>query len=591
MDILLSLFAEIQLQLTAIFFSLVFYGLAFAAVGLIVGIGLVIWGGRSGWFRRPSAIWSVVAGFNYAYIPIVLALFGGTIGMFYGAESSAHHFIDRSYPRLVQYSQQYAKQATALIPDIHWAQYEGMTLDGVLADEMAAQLGTSSDSYAYEFYRSINQAVMQHVLDAMNIPREVRDPISVVQQMQSAIDRPSTFVGLSSTFHGQVGTLFWGHYAWIFAIFLPFLMVPVLEFALFWFLGRSRTSVAAVPTRTPASARPAAMPLRDTTTPTVAQAVAPPVVPPPPVAPPVVFENPAPPVVPQPPVAPPVVFENPAPPVAPPPPVASPVVFENPAPPVVPPPPVAPPVVFENPAPPVVPPPPVAPPVVFENPAPPVVPPPLVASPVVFENPVPPVVPPPPVRSTVAQQAAAPTRPATSTPIVPISAESGTAVIYILGGSLLQLCGSVGEGWLFGFIAIFGFAIFYVGLNKLGSQLDAPGQSATNLLKIAAIIGAISSVVDFIPILGIVSILGYMAAFVMELIGYVQLKNSHRIGIQGKSGANLLLFSMVLILLVEVFDLIPYLGRYLAAPVAFVAILLIFFGWVRVHEGLFEQKK
>jgi hypothetical protein len=553
MDILLSLFAEIQLQLTAIFFSLVFYGLAFAAVGLIVGIGLVIWGGRSGWFRRPSAIWSVVAGFNYAYIPIVLALFGGTIGMFYGAESSAHHFIDRSYPRLVQYSQQYAKQATALIPDIHWAQYEGMTLDGVLADEMAAQLGTSSDSYAYEFYRSINQAVMQHVLDAMNIPREVRDPISVVQQMQSAIDRPSTFVGLSSTFHGQVGTLFWGHYAWIFAIFLPFLMVPVLEFALFWFLGRSRTSVAAVPTRTPASARPAAMPLRDTTTPTVAQAVAPPVVPPPPVAPPVVFENPAPPVVPQPPVAPPVVFENPAPPVVPPPPVASPVVFENPAPPVVPPPPVA--------------------------------------SPVVFENPVPPVVPPPPVRSTVAQQAAAPTRPATSTPIVPISAESGTAVIYILGGSLLQLCGSVGEGWLFGFIAIFGFAIFYVGLNKLGSQLDAPGQSATNLLKIAAIIGAISSVVDFIPILGIVSILGYMAAFVMELIGYVQLKNSHRIGIQGKSGANLLLFSMVLILLVEVFDLIPYLGRYLAAPVAFVAILLIFFGWVRVHEGLFEQKK
>jgi len=168
---------------------------------------------------------------------------------------------------------------------------------------------------------------------------------------------------------------------------------------------------------------------------------------------------------------------------------------------------------------------------------------------------------------------------------------SSTAVTYILGGALLQLYAGIGSGWMSVIIAIFGFVVFYIGLDKLKFGLDPVGQSAASMLKLAAIVGAISAFVDLIPFLGILASLGYTAAFVIELVGFLKLKTSDSVGATGKSGASLLLIAMILAVLQSLIGLLPFVGGYLAAPLGLAALMMVFFGWIRVQEGLFEEAR
>ena len=63
--------------------------------------------------------------------------------------------------------------------------------------------------------------------------------------------------------------------------------------------------------------------------------------------------------------------------------------------------------------------------------------------------------------------------------------ETIKAVTFIIVGSLLQLYNGVSGGWASTLVAIFGFVLFLMGLNKLKTHLDEAGQSAVKLLVIA----------------------------------------------------------------------------------------------------------
>lgn len=160
------------------------------------------------------------------------------------------------------------------------------------------------------------------------------------------------------------------------------------------------------------------------------------------------------------------------------------------------------------------------------------------------------------------------------------------AVTYILGGSLLQMfSSSLASGWSANFVAIFGFIIFYVGLDRLRQGLDPVGQSAAGLLKVAALIGAGAGVIDLIPLLGWLATLGYVAAFVIEIVGYLKLQGSHALNAAGKSGATLLLLAMIVAIAASILSMLPF-GGFLAAPLMMATLALIFFGWVKVQEGM-----
>ena len=169
--------------------------------------------------------------------------------------------------------------------------------------------------------------------------------------------------------------------------------------------------------------------------------------------------------------------------------------------------------------------------------------------------------------------------------------ETIKAVTFILSGALLQMFNGIGGGWASSLTAIFGMILFLMGLSKLKSGLDEAGKGGVKLLFIAAILSVIGFVFDIIPLMGIVASIILMAAFIVELIGFLKLKASANIGEAGKSGITLLLIAMVLAVIVSIFGFVPLLGGIVGSILSLAALVLVFFGWIKIQEGLMENYK
>ena len=164
-----------------------------------------------------------------------------------------------------------------------------------------------------------------------------------------------------------------------------------------------------------------------------------------------------------------------------------------------------------------------------------------------------------------------------------------SSVTYILSGTLLQICSNVWSGWSASLVALFGFVVFYVGLGKMQHNLDNIGWKAASMLKLAAIVGAVAAFVDFIPLLGWLALVGYIVAFVIELLGFFKLKGSEMLNPSGKDGVTLLLIAMSLSIIQTMCGFIPYFGGYIATPFALAALALVFFGWTKVQDGVVAE--
>jgi hypothetical protein len=542
MDTLQWLLNKITQYLADLFFALLTYGVSFGLLGLFLGITLVIIAGKSGVFRRPSGLWKVLAAINYVYIPLVLASMGAFWGTIYGAHSSANQLIENNAKPLAEYGGIYWNQAIAIVPEIPWEQHHDKTLAEILAVEMAKRLGTVPDTEVHDYFVKVNVAVVEHLLQEADIPSSLRDPLTIIRTLQNKRLPSNVFIGLPRTILARSDDFFSLKYAWVFGLFLPFLLLPVAEYLVFRLFGGPKLlrypAIPNGPHQTPAPTPTQAMPLTVAAEPTLnvrttletAGAGVSTLNEVPETASSFSAEftlTPPPEVIPE---LPQTQTEDKS---------ASPVTAAY-------------------------------------SPAP------LVHSITTTSTQPPPVAmqhsQPLFVQSTPSQMGVALKQP-----------DSGTAVTYILGGALLQLYAGIGTGWIALFIAIFGFAIFYLGLDKLKDGMDAVGQSAAKLLKIAAIIGVFSSLIDFIPLFGLVASLGYIAAFVLELVAYVKLRDSRTIGSTGKSGATFLLIAMILAVLQALLGLLPFIGGYLAAPLGLAALMLVFFGWVRVQAGMIGE--
>ncbi|MFT5167627.1 MAG: hypothetical protein ACI8P3_002865 [Saprospiraceae bacterium] len=163
------------------------------------------------------------------------------------------------------------------------------------------------------------------------------------------------------------------------------------------------------------------------------------------------------------------------------------------------------------------------------------------------------------------------------------------SVTYILSGSLLYIYNTLAGSWTSGFAAIFGFVLFIKGLDMLKAGLDETGKSGVNLIRIAAIIGVIASCVDLFPLTGWLAGLGFMAAFILELIGFNRLKNSTSIGMVGKEGASRLAAAMIVSTIGAMVTMFPYFGNIAAAIFAFAAMYLVFSGWLKIQDGIMGE--
>jgi hypothetical protein len=164
------------------------------------------------------------------------------------------------------------------------------------------------------------------------------------------------------------------------------------------------------------------------------------------------------------------------------------------------------------------------------------------------------------------------------------------SITYIITGELLQLVGVVGDTWIATITALFGIGLFFSGLSKLKQGLDAAGQSGVGWLIIASIAAFVGGLIDLIPLMGVFSSLLFVLSFIFHIMGFSKLSKSTSIGSVGKSGIKLLYTAMVLAIIGALFGIIPFAGPIMGGIAGFGALVSALFGWLRIQEGIIEQR-
>ncbi|MCH5311881.1 MAG: hypothetical protein J1E57_08005 [Prevotella sp.] len=157
----------------------------------------------------------------------------------------------------------------------------------------------------------------------------------------------------------------------------------------------------------------------------------------------------------------------------------------------------------------------------------------------------------------------------------------------ILLASLLNLYSNIDGKIMTNIAALVGLVIYIIGLGKLGRSLDSNGLAGVLKLKIAVWIGIVAAIIGLIPLLGtiIAAILKFIA-FILEFLGYTNLKKSETLNEQGRKGAGTLRMSMIFMVIAVILGIIPFVGSSIAGVITIIALWFVFKGWNNILFGL-----
>ncbi|MCB0522532.1 MAG: hypothetical protein H6577_16110 [Lewinellaceae bacterium] len=220
--------------------SIIWNVFLFGFLGFAGGVALVVIGRKREWFRREFRAWSLAAKLNYLYLPLLLMVFGGVTGSFYGVKKTADRFVEKTAAPLAQYAQAYASNIQAYLPDPQWAAEEDMTLEEMIALGLSEKGGLEPGSMASMAATAINLAIAEQMLDEFGVPELVRDPIGAVRAFREASFQASMFSNMTPKLQSVCGQFVWLKYKVVLFFFLPFLLLPLGEYLLHRFFRGAR---------------------------------------------------------------------------------------------------------------------------------------------------------------------------------------------------------------------------------------------------------------------------------------------------------------------------------------------------------------
>jgi len=214
------------------------------ALGFIIGLVLVIYGGKKNIFKRSNGFWSFIAGLNYVYIPVLLTILGGFMGTVGGAHKIAGNFIDVSTQPIVEYAQGYLPEIQNFVnTQIGASRGQDIQVEELIAMHMTNDLDLEADSYEYQAMYKINEAVMGTYLTFADVPGSIGD----LRTMDLTNMPPEVFYVLPDTLHEVCDGFFLFKYWGVFLMFLPFIMISVLEYFIHRFFGSTKPMVVPPP--------------------------------------------------------------------------------------------------------------------------------------------------------------------------------------------------------------------------------------------------------------------------------------------------------------------------------------------------------
>ncbi|MDE5638418.1 MAG: hypothetical protein K2I47_01245 [Odoribacter sp.] len=168
----------------------------------------------------------------------------------------------------------------------------------------------------------------------------------------------------------------------------------------------------------------------------------------------------------------------------------------------------------------------------------------------------------------------------------------------IAGGILAALLGLVLKSLtlvgiivlIAGIAAILGYVLYVLGLGNFKNILSGEDAAAVSKVWLAALLALAGSVItvltSFIPGIAIIGTIAAIAAYVLNLLGFMALKNSSTFPTLAKAGANKLFLAYILYLAGSIAAF--FLPSFIAGLINLVALVMIILGWSAIKNANVE---
>lgn len=171
-----------------------------------------------------------------------------------------------------------------------------------------------------------------------------------------------------------------------------------------------------------------------------------------------------------------------------------------------------------------------------------------------------------------------------------LSGIAGGIIAAILGVILksLTLVGII--VLIAGIAAILGYVLYVLGLGNFKNILTGEDAAAVSKVWLAAILALAGSVITVlttvIPGIGIIGTIAAIAAYVLNLLGFMALKNSSTFPTLAKAGANKLFLAYILYLAGSIVAF--FLPAIISSLINLVALVMILLGWSAIKNANVE---
>lgn len=137
-----------------------------------------------------------------------------------------------------------------------------------------------------------------------------------------------------------------------------------------------------------------------------------------------------------------------------------------------------------------------------------------------------------------------------------------------------------------GIASVLGYVLYVLGLGNFKNILAGEDAVAISKVWLAAILALAGSVITVLAVLlpgiGIIGTIAAIAAYVLNLLGFMALKNSQTFPVQAKAGASKLFLAYILYLIGAISAFI--LPSFISSLINLVALVMILIGWANIKN-------
>ena len=225
------LYQEVSGSISEHFYVWCYTVLITGAIGLVLGIVLVAILRSKKAFQRPHSLWTLVAKLNYLYMPICFATLFGLFGAIYGIQNRVYSLVDFSTNSISALGTEMLPLIDTMAPNLNSFDDLKDAINRVVYEEH------SDDYYKYLMVSFIINHYTQMMLNELGYPSTVEGVRQMVQENNFEAPGEDLIQRLPNAAKSYYGIFFTRTYIDAFLALLPYLLIPIAEFTLFWLVS------------------------------------------------------------------------------------------------------------------------------------------------------------------------------------------------------------------------------------------------------------------------------------------------------------------------------------------------------------------